>query len=80
MQEHGLKLCQGSFSLDIRINSYSQRLMKHWNRLPRGMVESPSLEVFKKHRAVELRDMVYYGNIGSRRTVGLDDLGGLLQL
>ena len=30
-----------------------------------GGVESPSLEVFKKHLDV-LRDVVYQGNIGSR--------------
>jgi len=33
----------------ITKNFFTLRVMETWNRLPRGLVESPSLEILKTH-------------------------------
>jgi len=41
------KVKHRKFQLNMTKNFSTLRVMEHWNRLPREVVESPSLEIFK---------------------------------
>jgi len=46
-RSNGFKLMEGRFRLDIRKKFFTMRVVKHWDRLCRGVVDDPSLETFK---------------------------------
>ena len=78
-RRNGLKLHQGKFRLDIRENFFSERAVRQLHKLPREVVETLSLEVFKSHVDVALRDVVS-GHDGDGSTVVLDNRRRLFQL
>jgi len=60
IRENGFKLRQGRFRLDIRRKFSTQRVVTHWNRLPKEAVDAPSLETFKARLDVALGSLVWW--------------------
>jgi len=44
--------------LDIQKNFFTESVIKRWNRLPREVIESSALEVFKRYVDMALKDTV----------------------
>ncbi|KFV11428.1 hypothetical protein N340_09117, partial [Tauraco erythrolophus] len=49
---------EGRFGLGIRKKFFTLRVVRHWNRLSREAVDSPSLEVFKARLDGALSNLV----------------------
>ena len=60
LEGNGLKLRQGRFRLNIRKKFFTQRVVTHWNRLPKEVVDVPFLEAFKARLDVALGSLVLW--------------------
>ena len=49
-----------SFFLSFRMKFFTQRVVTHWNRLPKEVMDAPSLEAFKARLDVALSSLVYW--------------------
>ena len=77
---NGLKLRQGRFRLDTGRKFFTQRVVTHWNRLPKDIVDVPSLEAFKARLDVALGSLIWWlATLHIAGGVKLDDHCGPFQ-
>ena len=75
MRGNRFKLKEGRFKLDIRKKFFMMRVVRHWNRLPREVVDVPSLAVFKARLDGALSNLVWWKvSLPMAGALELDDL------
>ena len=61
--------------MDIRRKFFTQRVVTHWNRSPREVVDAPSLEAFKARLDVALGSLVRLATLHIAGGLKLDHCG-----
>lgn len=56
-RRNGLKFHQRRFRLAVKKTFLTEKMVEYWNRLPRAVVESPSLGTYKNLVDVPLKDV-----------------------
>ena len=51
---------KGGFRLDVRRKLFTQRMVTHWYRLPREVVDAPSLDAFKARLDVAVGSLAWW--------------------
>ena len=76
---NGFKLKEGRFRLDVR-EKITQRVMRHWHRLPREAVNAASLEAFRARLDGLLGSLIWWlAELLTAVGLELDELRGPLQ-
>ncbi len=58
-RDDGFKTEGGRFRLGIKKKFFTLRVVEHWPRLPREVVDTPSLETFKARLAGALSNLIW---------------------